>query len=150
MGVSRTAASSTRSCDQPRADSRLYKHWQSLTSCLNLSKPLIELREIPIPPATMSGRILKLGGVVAVGGAGYYLYRAGGDPKAAERRLEGMSSSSSPRKLHNLKLTLPSPLQPTRPRSPTTYRTASPAAPTKPKRTHKSPPPTSAPKPTTS
>lgn len=43
----------------------------------------------------MSGRVLKLGGVVAAGGVGYYLYKAGGDPKAAEKRFEGIVPSNT-------------------------------------------------------
>ena len=37
----------------------------------------------------MSGRALQVGGVAALGIAGYYLYNAGGDPKAAQKRAEG-------------------------------------------------------------
>lgn len=29
-------------------------------------------------------------GVAAIGGAGYYLYSAGGNPKAAEKKFESM------------------------------------------------------------
>jgi hypothetical protein len=36
----------------------------------------------------MSGRIIKLGGVAAAAGAGYYLYQAGGSPKVAEKQFE--------------------------------------------------------------
>jgi hypothetical protein len=37
----------------------------------------------------MSGRALQLGGLALAGGVGYYLYTAGGDPKAAQKRAEG-------------------------------------------------------------
>lgn len=37
----------------------------------------------------MSGRLLRWGGLAAAGGVGYYLYTAGGDPKAAQKRAEG-------------------------------------------------------------
>lgn len=40
-------------------------------------------------PITMSGnRLLYIGGPIAAA-AGYYFYQAGGDPKAAQKRLEG-------------------------------------------------------------
>lgn len=38
-------------------------------------------------------RALKIGGTVAAVGAGYYFYQAGGDPKAAQKRFEGMLAS---------------------------------------------------------
>jgi hypothetical protein len=31
-------------------------------------------------------------GLTAAGGVGYYLYSAGGNPKAAEKKFEGMTS----------------------------------------------------------
>ena len=37
----------------------------------------------------MSGRVWQVGGVAAVGGIGYYLYSAGGNPKLAEKKMEG-------------------------------------------------------------
>jgi hypothetical protein len=37
----------------------------------------------------MSRRALTIGGLVVAGGAGYYLYSAGGDPKVAQKNLEG-------------------------------------------------------------
>lgn len=37
----------------------------------------------------MAGRAIKWGGGIAAAGAGYYLYSAGGDPKAAQKRFEG-------------------------------------------------------------
>ena len=40
--------------------------------------------------ATMSKRFLTAGALALAGGAGYYMYQAGGDPKAAEKRAEGM------------------------------------------------------------
>jgi hypothetical protein len=40
-------------------------------------------------------RALKIGGTVAAVGAGYYFYQAGGDPKAAQKRFEGMLTSYS-------------------------------------------------------
>ncbi|KAF2726260.1 hypothetical protein K431DRAFT_308677 [Polychaeton citri CBS 116435] len=43
----------------------------------------------------MSGRTLRLGGLIAAGGVGYYLYAAGGDPKAAEKRAEHDASRLS-------------------------------------------------------
>lgn len=39
----------------------------------------------------MSRRALTIGGLLVAGGAGYYLYSAGGDPKVAQKNLEGMS-----------------------------------------------------------
>ena len=36
----------------------------------------------------MSKRLLQSLGVVAAGGAGYYLYTAGGNPKVAEKMAE--------------------------------------------------------------
>ena len=39
----------------------------------------------------MSGRVWQAGGVAAVGGIGYYLYSAGGNPKVAEKKMEGTS-----------------------------------------------------------
>ena len=38
----------------------------------------------------MSKRAIQVLGLGAVGGAGYYLYSAGGDPKAAQKHAEGM------------------------------------------------------------
>ena len=35
-------------------------------------------------------RILPALGLVGVGGAAYYLYQAGGDPKVAEKKMERM------------------------------------------------------------
>lgn len=63
-----------------------------LTSVYHLRKNWNTSYQAPpdtTPCITMSGRILKLGGVLAAGGAGWYLYKAGGDPKAAEKRFEG-------------------------------------------------------------
>ena len=40
--------------------------------------------------SNMSGRALQVGGVAILGIGGYYLYNAGGDPKAAQKRAEGM------------------------------------------------------------
>ena len=40
-------------------------------------------------------RALKIGGTVAAVGAGYYFYQAGGDPKAAQKRFEGMNDQLS-------------------------------------------------------
>lgn len=39
----------------------------------------------------MSRRGLTAVGVAAAGGIGYYLYKAGGDPKVAEKDFEGRS-----------------------------------------------------------
>ncbi len=39
----------------------------------------------------MSGRPgLTIAGLALAGGAGYYLYSAGGDPKVAQKNLEGL------------------------------------------------------------
>ena len=38
----------------------------------------------------MSRRPLLLGGLALAGGAGYYLYSAGGNPKLAEKQFERM------------------------------------------------------------
>jgi hypothetical protein len=35
-----------------------------------------------------SRRALTFGGVAAAAGVGYYLYKAGGDPKVAEKQFE--------------------------------------------------------------
>lgn len=37
----------------------------------------------------MSRRGLTVAGLAVAGGAGYYLYSTGGDPKAAQKKLEG-------------------------------------------------------------
>lgn len=37
----------------------------------------------------MSRRGLTILGLAAAGGAGYYLYSAGGDPKVAQKNFEG-------------------------------------------------------------
>jgi hypothetical protein len=37
----------------------------------------------------MSNRALQVGGVTVLAGIGYYMYQAGGDPKAAQKRIEG-------------------------------------------------------------
>lgn len=37
----------------------------------------------------MSRRPLTLAALALAGGAGYYLYNAGGDPKVAQKNLEG-------------------------------------------------------------
>lgn len=42
-----------------------------------------------------SGRVLKVVGLGAAAGAGYYLYTAGGDPKVAQKQLERMSIDTS-------------------------------------------------------
>jgi hypothetical protein len=39
----------------------------------------------------MSRRALTVGGLIVAGGAGYYFYSAGGDPKVAQKDLEGRS-----------------------------------------------------------
>lgn len=36
----------------------------------------------------MAGRFVKVAGVAAAGGIGYYLYQAGGDPKVAQKQAE--------------------------------------------------------------
>jgi hypothetical protein len=42
----------------------------------------------------MSGnRIVTIGGGALLAGAGYYFYKAGGDPKVAQKKVEGMSLS---------------------------------------------------------
>jgi len=40
----------------------------------------------------MSQRGLTIGGLALAGGVGYYLYSAGGDPKAAEQHAQGKLS----------------------------------------------------------
>lgn len=35
-------------------------------------------------------------GLAAAGGVGYYLYKAGGDPKAAEKKFESRSTTALP------------------------------------------------------
>ena len=53
------------------------------------------LRHYQINPFyTMAGRAVKLGGVLAAAGAGYYLYTAGGDPKVAQKQAESRESPS--------------------------------------------------------
>ena len=42
----------------------------------------------------MAGRVVKIGGVLAAAGAGYYLYTAGGDPKVAQKQAEGKTRTS--------------------------------------------------------
>jgi hypothetical protein len=41
----------------------------------------------------MSNRILQVGGLAAAGGAAYYLYSAGGNPKLAEKKMERKHAS---------------------------------------------------------
>lgn len=41
----------------------------------------------------MSRKVLTYGGLTALGGATYYLYNAGGDPKLAEKKVERTSLS---------------------------------------------------------
>ena len=43
-------------------------------------------------------------GLTAAGGVGYYLYSAGGSPKAAEKQFEGMSSHPTTTFLRNYEL----------------------------------------------
>ena len=43
----------------------------------------------------MSARVWQVGGVAAVGGIGYYMYSAGGNPKVAEKKMEGKRGHSS-------------------------------------------------------
>ena len=40
----------------------------------------------------MSNRALQIGGLAVAGGVGYYLYNAGGDPKVAEKKMEGQDA----------------------------------------------------------
>ena len=42
----------------------------------------------------MSKRALTVLGLAVAGGAGYYLYTAGGDPKVAQKQFEGDLSTS--------------------------------------------------------
>lgn len=44
----------------------------------------------------MSNRVLQVGGVTALAAVGYYMYQAGGDPKAAEKRFEGTALNTNP------------------------------------------------------
>ncbi|KAF2738677.1 hypothetical protein EJ04DRAFT_573536 [Polyplosphaeria fusca] len=48
----------------------------------------------------MSRRIVTFGGLAAAGGAAYYLYNAGGDPKLAEKQLEHDAAAAT-RKIKN-------------------------------------------------
>ena len=41
-------------------------------------------------------RVPLLVGATAVGGIGYYLYQAGGEPSVARKQAEGMRRNSSP------------------------------------------------------
>ncbi|KAK3054562.1 hypothetical protein LTR09_004291 [Extremus antarcticus] len=43
----------------------------------------------------MSKRALQVGGVTALAAVGYYMYQAGGDPKAAEKRFEADAHKAS-------------------------------------------------------
>jgi len=43
----------------------------------------------------MSNRALYVAAPIAAG-VGYYFYQAGGDPKAAQKRMEGTSTPTSP------------------------------------------------------
>lgn len=69
--------------------------------------------------ATMSsGRLWQIiGGGAAIGGA-YYLYNAGGDPKAAEKRFEGTYTSHPLPPTHSLQLIFHCDVQPTQPKPP--------------------------------
>ena len=44
----------------------------------------------------MSNRVVTFGGAALLAGAGYYFYQAGGDPKVAQKKAEGQSTSISP------------------------------------------------------
>lgn len=59
----------------------------------------------------MSNRALQVGGLAVLGGVGYYMYKAGGDPKAAQKHAEGTSP------FHPPMLPLTDPAQPMRRRS---------------------------------
>ena len=41
----------------------------------------------------MSNRVVTVGGLALLGGVGYYFYQAGGDPKVAQKKAEGLLSS---------------------------------------------------------
>jgi hypothetical protein len=43
----------------------------------------------------MANRPLLLGGAAVAGGAAYYLYKAGGDPKVAEKTFESKLTAAS-------------------------------------------------------
>lgn len=43
-----------------------------------------------------SSRFWQIVGVAGAGGAGYYLYNAGGSPKVAEKRFEGKMGTPTP------------------------------------------------------
>ncbi len=43
----------------------------------------------------MAGRAVRIGGILAAAGAGYYLYTAGGDPKVAQKQAEGKTHPPS-------------------------------------------------------
>ncbi|KAH7136113.1 hypothetical protein B0J11DRAFT_576660 [Dendryphion nanum] len=43
----------------------------------------------------MAGRVVKFGGVAALGAGAYYLYNAGGDPKLAEKQFEHDAASAT-------------------------------------------------------
>ncbi|EOA90227.1 uncharacterized protein SETTUDRAFT_167153 [Exserohilum turcica Et28A] len=45
----------------------------------------------------MSRRFMTYGGIAAVGGATYYLYSAGGDPKLAEKKIEHDAATAARR-----------------------------------------------------
>lgn len=62
-----------------------------------LSRPLTS-RQLPNTTTSIiaMSRALKIGGAAAAVGAGYYFYQAGGDPKAAQKRFEGMHRSMMP------------------------------------------------------
>lgn len=39
---------------------------------------------------TMSNRAVTYGGAALLAGVGYYFYQAGGDPKVAQKKAEGL------------------------------------------------------------
>ena len=54
----------------------------------------LKFHHIPAHNITnMSGRLVKVAGVGAAAGVGYYLYQAGGQPKVAEKKFERESWS---------------------------------------------------------
>lgn len=74
----------------------------------------------------MSNRALQVGGLALLGGVGYYMYRAGGDPKTAQKHAEGKQTTTPPLNPNiTLSTTLPNRLanhmlsQPTQQSSPT-------------------------------
>lgn len=87
----------------------------------------------------MSSRAWQVGGLALLGGVGYYMYQAGGDPKAAQKRAEGTPQLLCSCRVLNAFVQHANSVstQPTQPRSRTKYKTSSQALAKRQRRTPK-------------